>query len=212
MTEAAAQPTSEWKFDLTGGRLCLNFVNTVSGKRPVSPNEHLHRFADLVAFGRQSGTVDEQRARRLLNEGERHPKLAAAVLQRSLELRETIYRVLLATARGERPAEEDVEQLNQELSRALCHQRLVKARDGWVLDWLDQNAMDSILWPVAKSAAEVLTSEADRVRVCEAILSDECYWLFIDETRNSSRRWCSMESCGNRAKARRHYHRQKKSR
>src|SRR5258708_21717296 len=134
MTEAAPQPTTEWKFDLTGGRLCLNFANTVSGKRPVSPSEHLHRYADLVSFGRQSGIVDEQRARRLLSEGERHPKLAAAVLQRSLELRETIYRVFLATAREERPAEEDVEQLNRGLSKALCHQRLVKARDGWVLD------------------------------------------------------------------------------
>src|SRR5262249_31143101 len=209
---AVPQTTSDWKFDLDAGRLCLDFVNTVSDDRPVSPKEHLHRYADLVAFALQSGIVDRERARRLLAESERHPKLAASVFERSKEFREAIYRVFLAIAQGERPPAEDVELLNRELAHALCHQQLAKHGDGWLLDWRDGDAMDSILWTLSKSAAEVLTSEADRVRVCEAIQSGECYWLFIDETRNSSRRWCSMKSCGNRAKARRHYHRQKKRR
>jgi predicted RNA-binding Zn ribbon-like protein len=157
--------------------------------------------------------MGEECIQQLLSESERHPKLAAAVLEHSKELRDAIFRIFLAVVRAERPAKTDLELLNQELSKALSHQRLVKAKGKWVLGWGDQQQMDSILWPVAKSAAEVLTSEeASRLRVCEANLSQECDWLFIDETRNCSRRWCSMKDCGNRAKARRHYQRQRKSR
>jgi predicted RNA-binding Zn ribbon-like protein len=213
MTESAPQPTSEYKFDLSGGRLCLDFANTVGGKRATSPIEHLHRYADLLSWGRQVGIMGEECIQQLLSESERHPKLAAAVLEHSKELRDAIFRIFLAVVRAERPAKTDLELLNQELSKALSHQRLVKAKGKWVLGWGDQQQMDSILWPVAKSAAEVLTSEeASRLRVCEANLSQECDWLFIDETRNCSRRWCSMKDCGNRAKARRHYQRQRKSR
>lgn len=64
-------------------------------------------------------------------------------------------------------------------------------------------ALDRPLWPVARSLAELLTSdELPRVRECAA---DNCAWLFIDTSKNRSRRWCDMAVCGNRAKARRHY-------
>lgn len=67
-----------------------------------------------------------------------------------------------------------------------------------------------MLWPVARSAAELLTSpDAQRVREC-ALRS--CSWLFVDRSRNRRRRWCDMKTCGNRAKARRHYRRKQKSR
>jgi predicted RNA-binding Zn ribbon-like protein len=60
-----------------------------------------------------------------------------------------------------------------------------------------------MLWPVVRDAADLLTSkELNRVGRCA---DERCGWLFVDTSRNRSRRWCSMESCGNRAKARRHY-------
>ena len=63
------------------------------------------------------------------------------------------------------------------------------------------------LWPIARSAAHLLTSaELTRVRECDGT---SCNWLFFDRSRGGSRRWCSMESCGNRAKARRHYRRRR---
>jgi len=97
------------------------------------------------------------------------------------------------------------------VAEALTHQRLVREGYRYALGWDDGEALDSILWPVAKSAAELLTSEeAKLVRQCEGFAATECAWLFIDETRNRSRRWCSMTSCGNRAKARRHYQRARK--
>src|SRR5690606_34555848 len=73
--------------------------------------------------------------------------------------------------------------------------------------WPESNALDQVLWPVAVSAAELLTS-ADRERVKECA-ADTCNWLFLDMSRNRSRRWCDMKECGNRAKARRFYKRQR---
>jgi predicted RNA-binding Zn ribbon-like protein len=57
------------------------------------------------------------------------------------------------------------------------------------------------LWILARSAADLLTSEQHAyVRQCA---SEECTWLFIDRSKNHSRRWCDMGDCGNREKARR---------
>jgi predicted RNA-binding Zn ribbon-like protein len=78
------------------------------------------------------------------------------------------------------------------------------------LGWADEDLLDSVLWPVVQATVELLTSpDAERVRICEAVLAKECDWLFLDLSRNHSRRWCSMKDCGNRAKARRHYQRKR---
>ncbi len=206
----SSQPTSDWVFDLSGGRLCLDFANTLSA-RVTQPLERLNRYADLVSWGRQTGVISAPRARRLLEQSSKHPKGGAAVLERARALREAIYRIWVAWIQKQRPAGGDLGLLNSLLAEALSHQRVVREGDRYSLTWSDEDALESILWPVAKSTAELLTSEeADRIRQCEAISLTECAWLFIDETRNRSRRWCSMESCGNRAKARRHYERQRK--
>jgi len=200
----------EYVFDLSGGRLCLDFANTLDG-RASAPRERLNTYADLVSWGRQAGTVSPSAARRLLEEASRHPRRAAAVLEQARELREAIYRIWVAEAHQEQPPVEDVELLNSVLARALGHQRLEREGDRYALNWRDDDTLESILWRVVKSAAELITSEeAKLVRQCEAFATSDCAWLFIDETRNRSRRWCSMASCGNRAKARRHYHRARK--
>jgi predicted RNA-binding Zn ribbon-like protein len=204
---------SSWAFELTGGRLCLDFANTLGGKRLTRPVDRLGSYADLLSWGRQAGVVSDGRARRLLEQSSRHPKKGARVLEQARALREAIYRIWVAQVRKERPADEDVASLNSVLAEALCHQRVVKEGDRFTLSWADEDALESVLWPVAKSAADLLTSEeAQRVRQCEAFDATECAWLFIDETRNRSRRWCSMADCGNRAKARRHYHRTRQGR
>jgi predicted RNA-binding Zn ribbon-like protein len=198
-------------FDLTGGRLCLDFANTLGGERFTRPKEGLASYADLVSFGQQAGIVNAERARRLLEQSARHPKKAAAVLERARELREAIYRIWAAQIRKQRPAEGDMERLNAWLADSLKQQRVAKQGERFTLTWADEDALESPLWPIARSAAELLTGEeAGLIRECEASSTAECYWLFIDETRNRSKRWCSMVSCGNRAKARRHYQRARK--
>jgi predicted RNA-binding Zn ribbon-like protein len=209
-TSMAETASHEFTFELSGGRLCLDFVNTVGGMRERAPKEHLARYADLLAFARQTGIVDAARARRLQAEARRRPGDADAVLLEALALREALYRIFLARARHGPLAPADVARLDAALGRALAHRRLARAGDAWTLGWDDApDALDAPLWPVIESAAALLTdaSAIGRVRVCGMYEDEECSWLFVDETRAGTRRWCSMQDCGNRAKARRHYRR-----
>ena len=213
MSGSAAGKT-KWTFDLSGGRLCLDFVNTVSGMRGVAGNDHLGAYDDLVAFARQTEAIGEPQARRLLAEARRRPEDAAAALGQALSFRELLYRVFLARARGDAPAKADLEVVSATLSRALAHRRLALDGECCAYAWTDDPAaLDAPLWPVAESAAALLTSrdELGRVRVCGLYDDEECSWLFLDNTRARTRRWCSMKDCGNRAKARRHHARAKQA-
>ena len=121
--------------------------------------------------------------------------------------REALYRVFSRRYTGELLSEADLAILNRGIREAMAHLQL-KPVDGelhW--DWVPETGGDQIiLWSVARAAAGLLTSDqASRVRECED--DRGCGYLFIDQSKNHSRRWCSMESCGNRAKARRHYSR-----
>jgi predicted RNA-binding Zn ribbon-like protein len=209
---SAAHPHgNSWVFELMGGRLSLDFTNPGSGMRVVAPVERLNAYADLVSWGRQVGALDAAQARRLLGGAERDPGAAARALAEAITFREALFRAFRAVAENGAPAAEDLDSLNRVLSRARARERLVCRGGRCALAWpADDASLDRMLWPVARSAAEVLTSaEVSRVRICEATATDGCGWLFLDETRNRSRRWCSMKDCGNRAKARRHYRRRR---
>ena len=208
---AAHSHGNSWAFELMGGRLSLDFTNTVSGMRVVAPVERLNSYADLVSWGRQVGALDAAQARRLLAEAERDAGAAARALAEAIAFREALFRAFRAVAENGAPTAEDLDSLNRVLSRARARERLVCRGGRCALGWPgDDASLDRMLWPVARSAAEVLTSaEVSRVRICEATATDGCGWLFLDETRNRSRRWCSMKDCGNRAKARRHYRRRR---
>lgn len=96
--------------------------------------------------------------------------------------------------------------LNAAATRVLGKARLAPAGGRYRWAWGGEG-LEVPLWAVARSAAELLTSqELDRVRVCEG---HGCDWVFLDASRAGRRRWCSMENCGNRAKARRHYQRER---
>ena len=88
----------------------------------------------------------------------------------------------------------------------MAHGRLVHNGRRFVWEWVDMNFyLESVVWPVARAAADLLLSdELAHLRMCA---SDECAWLFLDRTKNQRRRWCDMKTCGNRVKARRHYER-----
>lgn len=128
------------------------------------------------------------------------------MLEQAIALRETLYRICVAVAGQRTPAANDIALLNAALAKAMARLQLVATEGDWRWAWADgEDALDRMLWPVVWSAAELLTSEARwRVRVCA---DEQCGWLFLDMSRNRSRRWCAMEDSGNRAKARRHYRR-----
>jgi len=197
------------EFDLSGGALCLDFVNTV-GDRPHRAQEHLGGFADLLRWAEEAQVVEQDRRRRLEREASRRPRQARSAFRHAVDLREALYRIFSALAAGGRPEDEDLDELNRALTSALRNLRVEQEGDRFSWAWFEpQPRLDSLLWPVARSAAELLTSpEAALVRECA---SDTCSWLFVDRSRTHRRRWCDMKVCGNRAKARRHYERKKRA-
>ncbi len=198
----------EQPFELTGGRLCLDLANTLNDRAADAPRELLNSYGGLVDWGRQAGILTEGEAARLVQFETCHPAEAASVLNRAIALREVIYRTFSAVAGGRSPEEADLAGLNAALAEALSLSRIVPMEGRFVWDsGVDQDSPDGMLCAVARSAGDLLTSEElDRVRICDG---HDCLWLFMDTSRNRSRRWCDMKSCGNRAKAREHYQRKK---
>jgi predicted RNA-binding Zn ribbon-like protein len=201
------------EFDLSGGFLCLDFANTLGRRKmPGQTAENLPEYSDFVAFAKQSRVVTAQYARDLLASGLIHPKEAAQVLRGAIVLREAVYRAFAAIAGRQSAQAKDVKVIEQFATEAMRYRRLAGAghayRWEWSRDGSDKEMLSFILWPIAQSAADLLTSERIKnVRECSA---ETCAWLFLDESRNHSRRWCDMSVCGNRQKARRHYERVKR--
>ena len=196
--------------EMVGGRLCLDFANTVHSYDNDDPRDELKSYADLVAWSRQAGVLTDREARRLLREAAEHPVKANAALERGKALRNAIFRIFAAVAGEDAPQRDDLATLNSALAEAMRQSRVVATVDGYAWGWAeDANGLEQMLWPIARSAADLLTSnELDRTRECGG---DLCTWLFMDTSKNRSRRWCDMKGCGNRAKSRRHYERKRAS-
>lgn len=191
--------------DLLHERLCLDFANTTPYHFNLS-EDHLNTYADLVSWSLYMGLMGEEKARTLLAGAAEKPREAEAVLQKAVDLRETIFAVFSAIAHDETPHQDDLDSLNTALSEAMAHMQIAPADGGYAWTWTgDEDDMQQMLWPVAWSAGELLLSDERRlVRHCDG---HDCDWLFLDTSRNHSRRWCDMKTCGNRAKVKRHYQR-----
>ena len=191
------------QLQLVGGTDCLDFANTVAVHPPAPDGERIRSYPDLIEWSRRAGTLSAEWSDALLAEAERRPDEAEAVRRRAVELRELIYRLFAGTTSGH-PSPEDLAAFNASLDDALRHARVVAGGDGFRWAWDDDpRALDRPLWPLLRSVADLLVSaRLDRVRECDG---HDCNWLFLDTSRNGTRRWCSMETCGNRAKVRRFY-------
>lgn len=189
-------------YDPSGGHPCLDFVNSVDRMTHRPPVERLRSYADLVAWSTAAGTLPGGHSE-LTRAARARPGEAEAVLARARELREALYRIFAAGLEGAAPAPADLARMNAELAHALSRARVEARSDGFAWSW-DAGApeLDLPLWPLARSAAELLTShERALVKRCAG---ETCLWLFLDHTKNHARRWCDMKVCGNRAKVRRH--------
>jgi predicted RNA-binding Zn ribbon-like protein len=198
----------EYEFDLSGGVLCLDFANTVSWRKLAEQaTDHINSYDDLVAFAQQSKVLTTEQAGDLLVRARQHRGEEQTTLRHAFSYREGLYRVFSALVQGKPVPPDDLERISDIATQALTHRRLAQTEDGYRWQWKGyrKNRLDSVLWPMAQSAADLLTSsQLDAVRMCEA---PDCAWLFLDQSRNRSRRWCDMKVCGNRQKARRHYRR-----
>ncbi len=188
------------------GNLALDFVNSVqSWDGAQALGDHWSSYEDLLAWGEAAAALTAREARQLKAEAAGKPREAARVLSRATTLRERLHRLFAAVAVGARVDPADLETLNAAYRGVLAHRQLVDAGEGIAWRWDDTPALERVLWPVLLAAVDLATSDRlSRVRECGG---ERCGWLFLDETKNRSRRWCEMSVCGNRAKARRHYDR-----
>jgi predicted RNA-binding Zn ribbon-like protein len=200
-------PPKDFTFELTGGALCLDFANTVD-RRPDSRRreDHLTRCVDVLSWLSQTGNLSAKEAQQLAGEINRSPRKAVSLLRRAVTLRETIYEIFSAIANDGQPRPRDLDTLNSAMSRMRPRMRVVSQDNAFALRWiLEGTGLDTLLWPIVKSAADLLTS--DRLASVRECAAHNCAWLFLDHSPNQNRRWCDMKVCGNRAKARRHYER-----
>lgn len=184
-----------------GGHLALDFANTVDGEPGGETGvEYLWGYGGLVAWGHHVGLLTEDEVSLLLDGAAPRPEEAEAVHARALELRGGIQDVFRAVAEGVRPASGDLESLRRAEGEAVSHARLEPGDAGFRWEWPDVGDLSKPLWPVAHAAIGLLTSgRLDRVKRCAG-----CHWLYVDVSRNRSRRWCTMEVCGTNEKMRRY--------
>ena len=194
--------------NLIGGALCLDFTNTIGWRVGSDSDEKLYDYEDLVVWARHVGTLSARQGKELLERAASEPARARTVHRQALALREALYRVFSSLASGNPPQPGDVAQINVAVADAYQHLRLAALGDSFAWEWHEADgSLDLPMWMVARSAADLFVSpELGRVRECAG---EKCDRLFLDASRNRSRRWCDMAECGNRAKARRNYARRR---
>ncbi len=199
---------------LEGGHLALDFVNTIGGLRnePPSPDDELFEtYDDLLDWSVRLDVISEADARRLRRAAARDEKGARRAIRRARELRELIYATFRPIADGAEPPAELLDKLRDADRDALADAQLAPD-DGrpramrWT--WPPPRDLADPLRPIAHAAVELLTNgPLEHVKIC-----GNCRWLFLDQSRNHSRRWCSMNECGTQMKQRRFVERRRRSR
>lgn len=201
--EGDSRPSSA---GMVGGRLCLDFANTVHCYTCEDRRDDLASYSDLVSWARRAGVITKGGERNLSSEAAGRARKAGAVLKQARALRSSIHEIFSAIAGARAPSQDDLQALNAELTDALSQAQITRTSNGFTWTWDSRpDALDHVLLPVVRSAVDLLMSDClGRIRECAG---ETCTWLFMDTSKNRSRRWCDMKGCGNRAKSRRHYER-----
>ncbi len=186
---------------IVGGNLALDLLNSQNGAAGEPPEDDaLLDYADVVAWGQYVGSVRPSEADRLIRSARRRPDAARAVFERTLATRDYLYELFSAVARGARPSKRAIARLQRDETDALTHGQLVPDGDAFAWTWDDADDLGRPLWPVIHAALTLLTEgPLDRVKGCAS-----CRFHFVDESKNRSRRWCSMDDCGTADKMRKY--------
>jgi predicted RNA-binding Zn ribbon-like protein len=186
-----------------GGHPVLDFVNTVDPRGSADQIDYIRSYGDVLKWCRLEGVLDARLQHDLIEKAKENPRRAAAELRRAIVLRELIARIFVAVARDAHPEPSDVSELGAIAAAARAAQVLKEEKHIFVWRWKEPVDIDLPVLALAEGAADLLTeSEAlgPRIRLCDG---HPCGWLFLDTSKGGKRRWCSMLSCGNRAKAQR---------
>lgn len=186
------RPSTE-DYQFIAGNLALDFVNTV-GNRLSTPSDY---FSDVVEFRRWirlAGLLGNQIPPRVTD-----PQLGLV-----RQVREELYALFHRLATGHGLSQRALGEFNSRLSRVAEKRQLSLQKES--VNWVWKTSRDDpdrVLAPILLSTANLLVSQSrSQIRQCE---DENCGWLFLDRSRAGTRRWCSMQDCGNRAKVRRYY-------
>ena len=199
------------KFQIIAGEIALDFINTLDN-RPLAgrQKELLLTYQHLIAWAEQAGAIPHSQYASLFHQAESRPDEAEAVLRSAVELRESLYRVMQSVLKKRPAPAEDLAAFSGILGEALSHVQMKPVRPGrgYRLEWdPGEPHLESVLWPIVRSASAFLTSlDLAYLRECG---DNTCRWMFVDGSKNHSRRWCDMKICGYRVKARKFYRRQR---
>jgi predicted RNA-binding Zn ribbon-like protein len=197
--------------DFVGGEAALDFINTVSGRDQAAPRDRLDSYDRLLEWAAHANLLPGRLLRALAQKAQAEPAAAARALDRAKRLRESLFTLVSAVAAGKAPTKENLALLRVAwVAGAEAH--ALHFHDGRVEIVLDPERADLDLIGVIAAwrlVERVLTAPADRLRLCAGT---DCAWLFLDTSKAGRRRWCDMAVCGNAAKSRRHYARERSAR
>jgi len=212
--DAEGATPEQYRFSLLGRASPLDYCNTVDWHSSPESKDRLHGYPDLLDWGAAAGSISAEERLALLEAAEARPLEAAEAFREGIALRETLFRLFTAAAHEADPAAEDVEVLNGWWARTQRKLELRYETNEYRWTWRTDDVAGDLfrpMYPVVREAVELLLSPKRRnVRRCEG--PPGCGWLFLDHTKNRSRRWCSMRDCGNRAKMRRFHEKRKGNR
>ena len=181
--------TEDWS--LVAGDVALDFVNTVGGNDSTAHMDAIADYDLLLLWSVRAGTIEQEQADRLLRKARRRRDEADRVMDRTRELRSSLYAVFRGLADGE-PIAKAWSEVRPAVATAVARAEPVTTDEGIAWSWAGVADLDAPLDPVAHAAAALVTSpRTDLLRLC-----DRCRWLFLDESRNHRRRWCDMATCG----------------
>jgi predicted RNA-binding Zn ribbon-like protein len=187
--------------ELVGGHVAIDFVNTLGGLPERPDDEFLAGYPDVLAWFTHIGLVRAERARLLADAAEIDPRVATDVYARIRRLRESLDRILRCRLTDDPPGDDDLDVVRAVYADAASHADLLADAESYRLGW-DQagDTLDWPLWVLADAIMDLLTTAPlHLLGRCQ-----HCRWLFLDHSKNHSRRWCSMNSCGAITKMRRY--------
>jgi predicted RNA-binding Zn ribbon-like protein len=189
-------------FKLHAGHPALELVNTLDMRFSAQTVDLIPTYKDLLRLTTQLQLLTAEQARKLgRTVGEEE---ARRVLVSTAELREALAKLLYGRIDGTRPPAGQLQILEQQFHSAALHRRLLAGDAHLEWSWSGVERQAEIpLWMLAQAASDLLvSSDAELVKDCG---DPTCRWLFLDVSKNHTRRWCDMKTCGNRMKARRHH-------
>jgi len=209
MLEITLERQQPPRFEMIAGNVSLDFINTLDDRPSGEPKELLKNYDDLATFGEETGILTPAQLDDLVAKARVMPDDAEKAARQARNLREALHGIFSAFMNKKAAPQQALDMLNASIHNAAMHSRLIQRETAsgqrvceWRLDDLT-STFNAMLWPIVRAAADLLSSsDLALVRACS---SPTCQWFFLDTSKNHRRRWCDMKSCGNRAKVRKFY-------